>query len=1227
MNSKGRRVLSLLMALCLCLTMLPTISMKANAASNIVINGIDIGYANGGYFTKNGGPCTSTYFSSGRCHKNGVCDAASSSLCNCMRYWPTGSPSTCQVDLLASQCFGFARYCQWKVYGYHDGNSSSKFTDLTGRVSAANCTGSYLKSKLLNCAPATHLRTGDGGHSIAIVSATDYGVNLADCNNDGYCKVRAWTYSWDQLASYLSGRGGLSYANSANAGAGSGHSTHTYTGSYYEAAHPHRVYQQCSCGATKYTGGTTTVSTCDSCNPVTSSSKYNSVLPFKAYLKGTSIVYPYTTAQLATQSGGEIWSTDECTITAVYSNGACKVTYPVGSSTKTAYTSLSNFIGNTSASLTKQTVKQQVTTYIRSSTSSTVYGYISAGDTIYKMGTSGSMTQVFYPVSSGYKLAWVLTSELTEPTYDTRFNPYCSIKGYPCATATFNAYDSDYTTDIGDIWTTDYCTINAVYSDGWCQVTYPVGSGTKTGYTKLSNFVYNVSASHTKYTAKAQTTTYTNQSLSTNNGWLSAGDVFYVVGAYGSASQVLYPIDVQYGGGYKLGWISTSSLPKTTYTVSYNANGGSGAPSSQTKTHGTALKLSTTVPTRSGYTFVGWATSSSATSATYAPGASYTTDAKITLYAVWTLNKYEITYNANGGTNAPAAQNKAHGTNLTLSTGVPTKAYVITFNPNGGTVDVAKRQGSCEFLGWATSSTATSATYQPGGTFTTNANTTLYAVWKNPTMTKYSIPVREGYVFDGWYTAAEGGTQVASSTTISSDMTVYAHWTVATYEIHYDANGGLNAPESQIKKHGTNLALSEAKPQKADYIFMGWATEENPTEVKYQPGDTYTENSDIMLIAVWEYDLNSEAYTVTYNANGGSGAPEAQTKYYNKNLTLSDIKPTRSGYSFLGWSTNRNAITPEYSAGDIFEVNADTTLYAIWLKAYVTKLEVVTQPTKTTYDIGEELDLTGMVLQATYSDGTSKIVEDGFLLSGFDSDSAGVKTITVSYGSISTTFTVVVEEKEIVDPNAPQIIVNSVKGREGATVSVAISLKNNPGIASMRLKVDYDSSALSLVGVSDLGELGSQLHSDQYTDPYVLCWANDTVTQNFTYNGDIVVLTFKINDDAAIGTYDISISYDYDKYDIHNVQVQKVKFYTVDGAVEVVDVLPGDANGDGSVDTLDRLTLSRYLANWKGYSLDQLNFAGADINSDGSVDTLDRLILSRHLANWSGYEDITNPPT
>lgn len=77
---------------------------------------------------------------------------------------------------------------------------------------------------------------------------------------------------------------------------------------------------------------------------------------------------------------------------------------------------------------------------------------------------------------------------------------------------------------------------------------------------------------------------------------------------------------------------------KPSYTVSYNANGGSGAPSSQTKWYGTTLALSSTKPTRAGYNFKGWSTSSTATSATYYEGhMSYTANASATLYAVWAL--------------------------------------------------------------------------------------------------------------------------------------------------------------------------------------------------------------------------------------------------------------------------------------------------------------------------------------------------------------------------------------------------------------------------------------------------------------------------------------------------------------------------------------------------------------------------------------------------------------
>jgi uncharacterized repeat protein (TIGR02543 family) len=157
--------------------------------------------------------------------------------------------------------------------------------------------------------------------------------------------------------------------------------------------------------------------------------------------------------------------------------------------------------------------------------------------------------------------------------------------------------------------------------------------------------------------------------------------------------------------------INSMTVVERIYTVDYNANGGSSAPAAQTKRFGVNLTLSSAQPTRAGFDFLGWATSSTATTATYQPGATYTANANLTLWAVWRAHTYPVTFNANGGTGAPAAQAKTHGTNLTLSNIQPTRAG---FN----------------FLGWAASPTATTPTHQPGSTYASNARLTLYAVWE-----------------------------------------------------------------------------------------------------------------------------------------------------------------------------------------------------------------------------------------------------------------------------------------------------------------------------------------------------------------------------------------------------------------------------------------------------------------------------------------------------------------
>ncbi|MDO4556447.1 MAG: DUF6273 domain-containing protein [Lachnospiraceae bacterium] len=149
------------------------------------------------------------------------------------------------------------------------------------------------------------------------------------------------------------------------------------------------------------------------------------------------------------------------------------------------------------------------------------------------------------------------------------------------------------------------------------------------------------------------------------------------------------------------------------------------------------------------------------------------------------------------------------------------------------------------------------------------------------------------------------------------------------HDVSYKANGsGVdNLPENQKKIEGTSLKLSEKVPTRTQYIFKGWSTSPSTGTVSYQPGDSYKINEDLILYAVWDV---IPTYTITYDANGGKGAPDTQTKIQDEALTLSTDKPTRADYTFLGWSTNAAASSAEYQPGDKYTLNNAAVLYAVW---------------------------------------------------------------------------------------------------------------------------------------------------------------------------------------------------------------------------------------------------------------------------------------------------------
>ena len=251
-----------------------------------------------------------------------------------------------------------------------------------------------------------------------------------------------------------------------------------------------------------------------------------------------------------------------------------------------------------------------------------------------------------------------------------------------------------------------------------------------------------------------------------------------------------------------------------TYTISYNANQGYGVPASQIKTDGTDLILSSQIPTRTGYNFIGWSTSSSATTAQYSAGGKYTANSGATLYAVWSINKYTISYNMNGGSGSIASQTKTYGTDLILSSQIPTRT-------------------GYEFIGWNTDKNATTVLYQPGAKYTANGNATLYAVWK------------------------------------------------AQSYITYYTNYGNNDVFKKVINTGIILGT---KPNRTGYEFVGWSTSKDATTAQYMPGSNCSNNSNINLYAIWKKiplintstisteDVKLGSYiTINASASGGTG--------------------------------------------------------------------------------------------------------------------------------------------------------------------------------------------------------------------------------------------------------------------------------------------------------------------------------------------------------------------
>lgn len=353
-----------------------------------------------------------------------------------------------------------------------------------------------------------------------------------------------------------------------------------------------------------------------------------------------------------------------------------------------------------------------------------------------------------------------------------------------------------------------------------------------------------------------------------------------------------------------------------------------------------------------GYTFAGWTTNADGGGTKYAPGASWTANGTLTLYAQWTPGEAGLTYDGNGAT----------GGKTDPQNGVTDQK--VNVRQNGFTRD------GYVFTGWNTQPDGRGQAWAPNAVWTLHGTGVLYARWRgNQQVLKYygngatggstaqqegrtgdvidtraNGFTRDGYTFVEWNTKPDGtgdhygkGTNgIAKWTMLPAGNDLYAIWQANPANIRYrDDWGATGSTPDTTGVTGQNVTIAQNGFTRPGYTFTGWARDRR-TNPSLQPGGRYTLTpGTTTLWAQWKAD---PAHLI-YNSNSGSTSQTRRTDgVVDQTLTVIANPFTRSGYTFTGWNTQADGRGKAYTAGNGFRLAADpksnpantSVLYAQW---------------------------------------------------------------------------------------------------------------------------------------------------------------------------------------------------------------------------------------------------------------------------------------------------------
>ena len=571
-----------------------------------------------------------------------------------------------------------------------------------------------------------------------------------------------------------------------------------------------------------------------------------------------------------------------------------------------------------------------------------------------------------------------------------------------------------------------------------------------------------------------------------------------------------------------------------------------------------------------------------------------------------------VSFDANGGTDAPDSYSKVKGVSLKLPSKIPTRTGYT-------------------FQGWSTTKEG-DVSYAPGSRYRDNADLTLYAVWEADTYSVTydanegssapagqvkifgtdltitdSVPVRDGYTFQGWSTTKDGDVLYESGSLYSddADITLYAVWKLDIYDVKYDANEGYNAPAGQIKTYGVDLTITSSVPARAGYAFQGWATSADGSVV-YNSGDIYKDNKAITLYAVW---LQNQ-WKVTYNANGGGSAPASQTKYYGETLTLSSTLPERNGYVFRGWATSADG-TVAYAAGAEYTQDAILTLYAVWepdsYDGPVPELSIADAEAV----VGEEVTV------AISLDGCTETYGCSFTLA-YDSERLNVKSYEFlcegavavcnpAYGEEAGKMRFSVSSASAFEEEGNLVEITFETLEEGAAELETSDLQCFDKYGRAIEGVTEGKASISLIGDEKTVDITIRNNTGSSSPAEITApeggWVEGENTFSVTAENACVVL---VSNDGG-ETYErlTAISNGDGGYDFTAEDVSADTIITV--------VRKGDISGDGKLSALEARQVLMASAN--KYSLTPLQKMVADLDNDGKITALEARRLLMASAN------------